>query len=82
MIGSGRDLSLNERQPVILGKGHAVTGFIDLIERHQVAMLIDLTHCLARAGLDSARKEGLTIVAQCPLVSEYLRRHPGIADER
>ena len=30
---------------------------------------------LARAGLESARKEGLAIVAQCPVVREYLRKH-------
>lgn len=29
---------------------------------------------LARAGVEAARKEGLAIVAQCPVVREYLRQ--------
>jgi predicted GNAT family acetyltransferase len=35
---------------------------------------------LARAGLESARAEGLAIVAQCPVVREYLRKHPRVVE--
>jgi len=31
---------------------------------------------LVKAGLDAARREGLRVVAQCPFVSAYLRKHP------
>ena len=32
-----------------------------------------LAHALAAAGLDTARREGLRIVAQCPFVRKYLQ---------
>jgi predicted GNAT family acetyltransferase len=32
---------------------------------------------LVKAGIASARAEGLRLVAQCPFVRAYLRRHPG-----
>jgi uncharacterized protein len=32
---------------------------------------------LVKAGLDAARAEGLRIVAVCPYVRAYLRKHPG-----
>lgn len=35
---------------------------------------------LARAGLEYARAEGLRVVAQCPFVQGYLKRHPEYAD--
>ena len=35
-----------------------------------------LAHVLAAAGLDTARREGLRVVAQCPFVRSYLRAHP------
>ena len=35
-----------------------------------------LAHVLAAAGLDTARREGLGVVAQCPFVRRYLREHP------
>jgi predicted GNAT family acetyltransferase len=31
---------------------------------------------LVKAGLDAARREGLRIVAECPFVRSYLRKHP------
>ena len=31
---------------------------------------------LARAGLEFARSEGLTVFAVCPFVKAYIRRHP------
>jgi uncharacterized protein len=31
---------------------------------------------LAKAGIDRAHAEGLQVVAVCPFVREYLRRHP------
>ena len=31
---------------------------------------------LARAGLDYARREGLTIRPMCPFVADYVKRHP------
>ena len=34
---------------------------------------------LARAGIEAARSEGLTLVAICPFVRAYLRRHPAEA---
>ena len=36
-----------------------------------------LAHALAAAGLDTARREGLRIVAQCPFVRKYLRERAG-----
>ena len=36
-----------------------------------------LAHLLAAAGLDTARREGLRIVAQCPFVRKYLRERAG-----
>jgi uncharacterized protein len=38
-----------------------------------------LADALARAGLETARREGLNIVAQCPFVRKYLQRHPEVA---
>lgn len=35
---------------------------------------------LVKAGLDAARAEGLRIVAVCPYVRAYLRKHPGGQD--
>jgi predicted GNAT family acetyltransferase len=34
---------------------------------------------LAKAGIEAARSEGLTLVAICPFVRAYLRRHPAAA---
>jgi uncharacterized protein len=31
---------------------------------------------LVKAGLDAARREGLRIVAECPFVRSYLKKHP------
>ena len=31
---------------------------------------------LAKAGIEAARAEGLTLVVHCPFVRAYLRRHP------
>jgi uncharacterized protein len=31
---------------------------------------------LARAGLDFARAEGLTVVPLCPFIASYIERHP------
>ena len=31
---------------------------------------------LARAGIEAARSEGLTLVVICPFVRAYLRKHP------
>ncbi len=36
-----------------------------------------LAHALAAAGLDTARREGLRIVAQCPFVRKYLEERAG-----
>lgn len=38
-----------------------------------------LADALVKAGLHTARKEGLRIVAMCPFAKSYLRKHP--ADE-
>ncbi|MBV9332047.1 MAG: N-acetyltransferase [Alphaproteobacteria bacterium] len=35
---------------------------------------------LARAGLEAARREGLTVVAQCPFVAAYIEKHPEYQD--
>jgi len=35
---------------------------------------------LARAALDEARSQQLTIVPQCPFVAAYIRRHPQYLD--
>ena len=40
---------------------------------------------LAAAALDDARRRGLTVVPECPLLISYLRRHPDeldVVDER
>jgi uncharacterized protein len=34
---------------------------------------------LAKAGIEAARSEGLTLVAICPFVRAYLRKHPAEA---
>ena len=31
---------------------------------------------LAKAGIEAARAEGLTLIVQCPFVRAYLRKHP------
>jgi predicted GNAT family acetyltransferase len=31
---------------------------------------------LAAGALDDARARGLSVVAQCPFIAEYIRRHP------
>jgi hypothetical protein len=36
-----------------------------------------LAHALAAAGLETARREGLRIVAQCPFVRKYLQERAG-----
>ena len=35
---------------------------------------------LARAALEYAREQKLKVVAQCPFVAEYIKRHPEYAD--
>jgi predicted GNAT family acetyltransferase len=35
---------------------------------------------LAKAALDAARAEGLTVKASCPFVAEYIRDNPQYAD--
>jgi predicted GNAT family acetyltransferase len=35
---------------------------------------------LIRAALDSARDQGLKVVAQCPFVAAYMQRHPETRD--
>jgi predicted GNAT family acetyltransferase len=35
---------------------------------------------LARAALDDVRSRGLGVVAMCPFVSAYIRRHPEYGD--
>jgi hypothetical protein len=35
-----------------------------------------LADALVKAGLDSARAEGLRVVAVCPFVRAYLQKHP------
>lgn len=35
---------------------------------------------LARAALDHARAQGLTVVPECPFIAAYLRRHPEYRD--
>jgi uncharacterized protein len=35
---------------------------------------------LVRGALESARAEGLKVVAKCPFVSAYIGRHPEFAD--
>ena len=38
-----------------------------------------LANLLAAAGLETARREGRRIVAQCPFVRKYVQEHPGAA---
>lgn len=38
-----------------------------------------LASALARAGLEYAREHGLAVVARCPFVASYIRRHPEYA---
>jgi len=35
---------------------------------------------LIRAALDSARDRGLKVIAQCPFVAAYIKRHPDTQD--
>lgn len=44
------------------------------LEGHGVASI------LAKAALDDARARGQKVVALCPFVSAYIRRHPEYAD--
>lgn len=44
-----------------------------LIEGHGIAGQ------LARAALEQARTEGLTIIPRCPYIAAYIRRHPEYA---
>jgi len=38
-----------------------------------------LATALAKAALEAARAEGLRVIAQCPFVRAYLRKHPASA---
>jgi predicted GNAT family acetyltransferase len=35
---------------------------------------------LARTALDDVRARGLKVIAMCPFISAYIRRHPDYAD--
>lgn len=35
---------------------------------------------LARGALDDTRAQGLTVVARCPFIREYIERHPEYQD--
>jgi predicted GNAT family acetyltransferase len=35
---------------------------------------------LAKAALDDARARHLRVIARCPFIAEYVRRHPDYAD--
>jgi predicted GNAT family acetyltransferase len=35
---------------------------------------------LAKGALDDVRSRGLRVVAQCPFIAEWIRRHPDYAD--
>jgi len=35
---------------------------------------------LARAALDHARREDLSVVPRCPFMASYIRRHPEYGD--
>jgi len=35
---------------------------------------------LARAALDDARERGLAVLAICPFIADWMRRHPEYAD--
>jgi uncharacterized protein len=35
---------------------------------------------LAAAALDDVRAKGESVVARCPFIAEYIRRHPAYAD--
>jgi predicted GNAT family acetyltransferase len=38
-----------------------------------------LASALAKAALEAARVEGLRVIATCPFVKAYLRKHPELA---
>jgi uncharacterized protein len=38
-----------------------------------------IADALAKAGIESARAEGLRLVATCPFVKAYLQRHPELS---
>lgn len=74
-----------------LRAGDEVVGFLDyrLREDHitMVHTEVDPAHgghgyaaVLARAALDDARERGLAVVASCPYVASYVRKHPEYAD--
>jgi uncharacterized protein len=35
---------------------------------------------LAKSALDDVRSRGLKVIARCPFIAEYIRRHPDYAD--
>lgn len=74
-----------------LRAGAEVVGFLDyrLREDHitMVHTEVDPAHgghgyaaMLARGALDDARERGLAVVASCPYVASYVRKHPEYAD--
>ncbi|HYN09572.1 MAG TPA: GNAT family N-acetyltransferase [Vicinamibacterales bacterium] len=67
-----------------------VDGQIALLRYQRTATTLALVHtevpeplrgrhlgdALAKAGIDAAQAEGLTLVIHCPFVRAYLRKHP------
>jgi uncharacterized protein len=39
-----------------------------------------LGSALARGALDDVRRQGLSVLARCPFIAEYIDRHPEYAD--
>jgi predicted GNAT family acetyltransferase len=74
--------------------GGALAGFSAYRMRGNPADIVVFTHtevdpayegegvgsALAKAALDDVRRRGLGLVAMCPFVSAYIRRHPEYAD--
>jgi predicted GNAT family acetyltransferase len=74
--------------------GGAVAGFAAYRMRGNPADIVVFTHtevdpayegegvgsALAKAALDDVRLRGLGLVAMCPFISAYIRRHPEYAD--
>jgi predicted GNAT family acetyltransferase len=74
--------------------GAQVAGFAAYRLRGEPTSIVVFTHAevdpayegkgvgsaLARAALDDVRGRGLGVVAMCPFVSAYIRRHPEYAD--
>jgi predicted GNAT family acetyltransferase len=72
----------------------AVAGFAAYRLRGEPTSIVVFTHtevdpayegkgvgsALARAALDDVRSRGLGVVAMCPFISAYIRRHPEYAD--